>query len=534
VQDIPYIEAYQIYEKMRKCKKTKSAVPGELPARLRQKFNVELAGPAEIIFNNIARTGIWPQTWKKEYGTVLKKVTSSPEDESQLRIISITYHLSTLMERFVIDWLLYYIEDKLDRDQFGGQKGHSIAHYLIEITNFILYNQDLSKPLSTLFAGIDISKGFNKIDHNKLVTILDEMNVPGWLLRIVVSYLSGRSLTLRRQSHITETEEMPGGTPAGTPLGLLCFLIIFNGAGPAASKVTLGQQVTDTKRKPMKKGKVKWIDDLSVMAALHLPTSLVPDTRPDIQRPVPYRGRHGLRLPDELNELQYELDCMNLYAENHLMSINHIKTKVLLFSRHKKYDFLPEMHLTPNTHIEVVEEMKIVGFVLRSDLKTISNTNYIIGKAYKRMWIIRRLKALGASRVRLLDVLRKQVLSVLNLGVPAWDCFLTLQERVDLERVLKTGLRIIWGQEFTTFEQVLSESKFTTLQETRNKIVRKFVRKTANNNKFQSWFCTQNVPNITTRSDNRKHFKPVIAKHEFYRRSCIPTLTELANTSLKK
>ena len=102
------------------------------------------------------------------------------------------------MERFIIDWLLVYIEDKLDRDQFGGQKGHSIAHYLIEISNFILYNQDLSKPLSTMFAGIDISKGFNKIDHSQLVSILDEMNVPGWLLRIVVSYLSGRSLTLRR------------------------------------------------------------------------------------------------------------------------------------------------------------------------------------------------------------------------------------------------------------------------------------------------------------------------------------------------
>ena len=61
----------------------------------------------------------------------------------------------------------------------------------------------------------------------------------------------------------------------------------------------------------------------------------------------------------------------------------------------------------------------------------------VIGKAYKRMWIIRRLKALGASRSCLLDVLQKQVLSVLQLAVPAWDCFLTCQERTYLERVLK-------------------------------------------------------------------------------------------------
>ena len=73
--------------------------------------------------------------------------------------------MSTLMERFVIDWLLIYIGDQLDRDQFGGQKGHSVAHYLI---NFVSYNQDLSKPFATLLAGVDISKGFNNIGNNIL------------------------------------------------------------------------------------------------------------------------------------------------------------------------------------------------------------------------------------------------------------------------------------------------------------------------------------------------------------------------------
>ena len=62
--NLPYIQPYQIYEKMKGCKKTKSVVPGELPARIRQAFDVELAEPASIIFNNILRTGCWPQTWK--------------------------------------------------------------------------------------------------------------------------------------------------------------------------------------------------------------------------------------------------------------------------------------------------------------------------------------------------------------------------------------------------------------------------------------------------------------------------------------
>ena len=115
----------------------------------------------------------------------------------------------------------------------------------------------------------------------------------------------------------------------------------------------------------------------------------------------------------------------------------------MLFSRYNKYDFVPELQLIENENIEVVEEMKNVGYILRTDLKTCSNTAYIVKKAYGRMWILCRLKALGASRHRLLDVLQKQILSVLNLGVPAWDCLLAEQEKVDLERVLRTGLKII-------------------------------------------------------------------------------------------
>ena len=197
----------------------------------------------------------------------------------------------------------------------------------------------------------------------------------------------------------------------------------------------------------MDKGKVKWVDDGSLMASLDMASSLVPDTRPELQRPVPYRGRFELRLPREKNTLQDEIDSLNQYATNHLMSINHQKTKVLLFSRHRKYDFLPEIQLIPNENIEVVEEMKIVEFILRSDMKTCSNTEYIVKKAYARMWIVRRLKMLGASRQRLVDVLQKQVLSVLLLAVLAWDCLLTAQERTDIERVLRTGLRIIWGED---------------------------------------------------------------------------------------
>ena len=330
---------------------------------------------------------------------------------------------------------------------------------------------------------------------------------------------------------MSSTEPMPGGTGAGTPLGLLLFLVLFNGAGPQASQLSIGEQVTVPRRqrKPMDKGKVKWVDDGSLMASLDMASSLVPDTRPELQRPVPYRGRFELRLPREKNTLQDEIDSLNQYAIDHPMSINHQKTKVLLFSRHRKYDFIPEIQLIPNENIEVVEEMKIVGFILRSDMKTCSNTEYIVKKAYARMWIVRRLKMLGASRQRLVDVLQKQVLSVLLLAVPAWDCLLTVQERTNIERLLRTGLRIIWGEDFVSVDQVLKDSKLKTMQEARTKIVRRFVKKSIHHKKFKNWFCPQPETQIQTRS-LKNQFKPVYSRTATFAKSAIPILTSIANS----
>jgi hypothetical protein len=208
---------------------------------------------------------------------------------------------------------------------------------------------------------------------------------------------------------------------------------------------------------------------------------------------------------------------------------NNQKSKIMIFSQHKKLDFMPEMQLIQDENIEVVEEMKIVGFMLRSDLKTCSNTRYIIKKAYSRMWIIRRLKALGASRSRLLDVLQKQVLSTLQLAVPAWDCFLTSQERTDLQRVLRTGLRVIWAQDYVSFEQTIKDSKLKTLQQIRDKIVNKFLRKSVSHAKFRNWFSENQQPQVNTRSESRTKYKPVSARTAAYQKSAIPTLTAIAN-----
>jgi hypothetical protein len=202
----------------------------------------------------------------------------------------------------------------------------------------------------------------------------------------------------------------------------------------------------------------------------------------------------------------------------------------MLFNRARKHDFSPELFLTPGTNLEVVEEMRLVGYQLRSDLRTVSNTEYIVKRAWKRMWVIRRLKSLGASEQELLNVLRAQVISVLQFASPAWSTLITAKESSQIESVLKTGLFLVYGHRFQSFLWALTEAKMNSLQDQRTKMFQVFTQKCIANKKFQKWFVLSEVSSVSVTRQKQKKYKTVPTRTEGFARSAIPKMIELANS----
>ena len=51
------------------------------------------------------------------------------------------------------------------------------------------------------------------------------------------------------------------------------------------------------------------------------------------------------------------------------MKINCKKTKAILFNSSRNNDFLPKLTIENNQELEVVEELKLLGVIITSDLK---------------------------------------------------------------------------------------------------------------------------------------------------------------------
>ena len=111
-----------------------------------------------------------------------------PLSDYDLRPIALTAFPSKVMEQFVVTWLLEIFGHKMDFRQYGGTKGNSICHYLIEFINFILHQQEIEST-AVLASLVDFSKAFNRQDHAILITKLCDLGTPGWLLKIIISFL---------------------------------------------------------------------------------------------------------------------------------------------------------------------------------------------------------------------------------------------------------------------------------------------------------------------------------------------------------
>ena len=133
------------------------------------------------------------------------------------------------------------------------------------------------------------------------------------------------------------------------------------------------------------------------------------------------------------------------------MKLNLKKTKVMLFNPSKTIDFTPQINVDGNM-IDMVEEMKLLGITLTSDLKWNSNTQNICKKAYKRLWTLRRLKYHGASQDDMLEVYSKQIRPHLEFSVPVWHSGITKGESEDIERVQKCAAKIILQDRYKTYK----------------------------------------------------------------------------------
>ena len=171
------------------------------------------------------------------------------------------------------------------------------------------------------------------------------------------------------------------------------------------------------------------------------------------------------------------------------MKLNSDKTKVMLFNVSKQNNFMPEVRVKDDKqNIEVVEEFKLLGVQITSDLKWDANTNAITKKAFKRLWMLRRLKNLGLKTSSLVKIYTTQIRSLLEYGAVSWHSMLSIENEKAIERVQKSAVAVILGSDYENYENSLAVLALQRLDIRRKKLCTTFARRAAKHPQHSNCF----------------------------------------------
>ena len=249
---------------------------------------------------------------------------------------------------------------------------------------------------------------------------------------------------------------LPGGGPQGGTLGIEEYLSQSND-----NVDFLGEEE-----------RFKFIDDLSILEVINLISIGLASY--NCQNHVPSDiATDNLYLDQANTRSQSDLNKLEKWTDNKQMKLNTEKTQYMLFNFSRNYQFNTRFSLN-GTKIDQVHQTKLLGLVLRDDLKWKANTDELARRAYSRMIILRNLYKFDVPVDDLLEIYVLYIRSVVEQSAVVWHSSRTKGEQRDLERIQKVALKIILKETYVTYADALKLTGLETLSARRAKLCLSF------------------------------------------------------------
>jgi hypothetical protein len=204
-----------------------SCGPDGCPPIILKKFP-ELCTPLCDLFNMSLQQGSVPKAWKVAKVIPIYKGKGSALDVKNYRPISLTNVFCKTLERLIRGKIVSFLqsENLLSPCQSGFRAGLSTLTQLSSAQDFIIDNLNQLRCVDGIYT--DLSKAFDTISHNKLLTKLQAYGFQGHLLSWIKSFLTDRYHFVSINSSSSTLKQCISGLPQGSVLSPILFLLFIN------------------------------------------------------------------------------------------------------------------------------------------------------------------------------------------------------------------------------------------------------------------------------------------------------------------
>ena len=423
--------------------------------------SMSLTYPILLIFKASLITSKIPNDWKKaNISPIFKK--GSKKDVSNYRPISLTSHISKIMERIIKVNIVNFLESNhlLEDSQHGFRNKRSCLTNLLQFLETVGNNVDDGNPVNVIY--LDFKKAFDTVPHKRLIIKLQNLGICGDLLNWIKEWLSDRQQRVVINGVTSEWVNVLSGVPQGSVLGPILFIIYINDLDCDIANDIF-----------------KFADDTKLL------------------------GKVG---NDELlGKLQADLERIILWSEKWQMEFNENKCKIMYIGKNNKKE---PLFLGQNLLVHTREE-KDLGIMISDDLKVQSQCIKAANTGNKILGMIYRTFTNKTKNI-MLQLYKSLVRPHLDYCSQAWNPHFKKDSDL-LERVQRRATRMITECQGLPYQERLNILRLMTLEKRRLRADLLEVYKILNKHddvRQDVFFVRQtNLHRQTTRGHNFKLFK---------------------------
>ena len=336
------------------------------------------------VVNSSLDNGIVHDDWKKARVTPVYKNEGEINDENNFRPISVISHIEKMIERFVSDQIIKYLEDHafISIDQSAYLKRHSTQTSLHRVIDDWL--EQIHDNSLTGACLLGITKCFDSINHEMLLKKLEMYGITGNELDWFSSYLKNRKQMVFFQEDSSDFQEVYSGVPQGSVLGPLLFLLFIN---DVANSTTEGCALN------------MYADDVIIYTSA--------ETSDELQM-----------------KLQLCFDNVHQWYNMNRLTVNKKKSAVMVIGSKAQLQSLNLDQFSINldsNKIEFVNKAKYLGLLVKDDLSWDDHILQLCKTMNYYVNVLRRLNKIFPKQL-LLKIYKSYVQSNLDYGLSIWGC----------------------------------------------------------------------------------------------------------------
>ena len=312
------------------------------------------------IFNQCLNDNIFPVAWKSAKLRMILKPGKDPTQASGYRPISLISCMGKLLEKYINISLMKELNEKkfFKPVQAGYTKGRSSQEHLFRLSQDVMNGFKSRKCTAGLF--LDVKAAFDCVWLNGLKSKIQKIGLSKQLENILFSFLENRTLRIFENGTWSEIVYLGAGTPQGSILSPILYLIYMNDAtdGLNTDQLCVSQ----------------YADDIGTWTT-------------------------GDTVKEIMQNMQRGVNQLEKWCHKWFVTLNPLKSQLVVFTkclRHKEE--MKETNFTIKLFghsIQIVPEVVFLGVIFDQRMTWEPQYRNTVSRAHKRLNLLRRICSLA-------------------------------------------------------------------------------------------------------------------------------------------